>query len=1585
MKKMITQSLRRDSKSSLKTQVWSGLGLFLMLMFSTALIGQGDCLNEESWPPEAVAVDPSGAETTISTIMYNGGEWSEVSGILSGEDYLFDHTVSTYVTVRIGSFDGPILAQGAAPLLVTANSEDNLFPHWNLDEECGVDLSGTAIASVQCASCEPSGPDETIVDCEQGGVEEFYCYDNNESSEFTYVSSDGSPLLISFSLGFLESCCDDIFIYAGDSDEAPLMNEGETAGDFAGRSYNTAAFNEASSILVVFSSDGSGSCQDGLWGVPQDGANWEVLCSDVITCEAPELGLAAFEIGGQTPIESCLDEGTPWIVSLGISGGSGNSAYDVILNGEPTGQQVFAGGSTTVGGLFAGDVANIQLVGADDPNCSVEGSIETELCPPANDLCADAIPVVCGETIAGTNLAATNNGAPTESCGTIPGSSGVWYSWTGDGSIVTATTCNEGTNFDTKLNVYSGSCEELVCVAGDDDGSPSGENPDPACVVEETGSTANRASTVPFESEEGVTYYFYVSGFGSAQGNFELSIICEEPPSCEPPSELLAEVLGNSCDSEVPTFDVEVSLSQDGTEGSYLISNDLDDQTASIQLDGSAIFTFPVGSAVEFTASNEGFEDCSIAGSAEFLNCPPANDEPCAAIALACNQPVEGTNLGATESGLDPTCAGGSLADVFYSISAEPGFIYTLTINGDDYDGVLALYAGNCDLPEELEELACADNGFTAGVEELIEFEVEEATEILVQTYDWSASAGSFVISLACEEVVACENTEYNLVVDGGTWAGEVSWNLLLDGEIVVDGGAPISGEVLCLADGCYTLELFDSFGDGWNGNEFSLSIGDEVIAGPFTLEDGEEGIAEFGLGDVVCGEPACENYEYYIADILEDGITNIYEVSINGSDAELSWIATSEYEVHIALNESNGLLYAVSKADGSFRTLDPATGVFGSVEMLDLEVSEIIGATFNADGKLMISSQSENAIYSVMLGSNEVSVFDSYSPILGGDIDFGQDGALYLATREGFGTFYLAIPDGVAADELKGDAPQLVTGLADTESGQLLFSHRDATTLEVRDYDGTVQDPLNILLDGEPFMTFNGDLASGCADNRQDLEECEQVIYYTNQPPGASDYTLYSVELNGDGTSTSTELLSGLGSSHIGVTPDGSTIYIVGGSDLITYDVESEAIVNTINIVSEGGANLSGFPACLVAEDGTLYIGGNGDNVYTVEPATGDATLFTSDYDVNGGDLIEAPTGEGGALELWLITRNNNTFTRLSDGVSFPVPVPEINGAAVLENGNVLLANGDGDAEDAFIEVSLADASIVDSYDAEYLVNNGDLAATCVDPDPNTSNPCIAEGACNAVSAIYVEGTTNNGGSLSAARSNPDNALGAPQGTDALVFTSLGYGGSLTFEFDGVVPNGEGDDLIVVETSYGNPGCESYPEYADVSVSADGEDFYYIGTVCKSDNAVDISDAEIVLDCVSYVRVASNDGLTSTPDAFDVDGIIAIHNCAADDDNDGEEAGIIANEDNNNTLSSFPNPTSGLSQAVFVTGQTERATLEVYDMNGRLVEGLFSGMAEAGVEYRIDFDGLALPNGVYMYRLTTDSETIVDKFMIAR
>ena len=53
--------------------------------------------------------------------------------------------------------------------------------------------------------------------------------------------------------------------------------------------------------------------------------------------------------------------------------------------------------------------------------------------------------------------------------------------------------------------------------------------------------------------------------------------------------------------------------------------------------------------------------------------------------------------------------------------------------------------------------------------------------------------------------------------------------------------------------------------------------------------------------------------------------------------------------------------------------------------------------------------------------------------------------------------------------------------------------------------------------------------------------------------------------------------------------------------------------------------------------------------------------------------------------------------------------------------------------------------------------------------------------------------------------------------------------------------------------------------------------------------------------------------------------------------------------------------------------------------MNGRYVGTLYNQEAQEGKEYTLDFNGYSLPNVVYIYRMTTDNETIIEKFMIAQ
>jgi len=133
---------------------------------------------------------------------------------------------------------------------------------------------------------------------------------------------------------------------------------------------------------------------------------------------------------------------------------------------------------------------------------------------PANDLCANAEVVTCGSSVDGTTLGATFDNVGT--CGTINTAPGVWYKLEVDGSFkdFTVSTC-DAADFDTKISVFSGDCDNLVCVGGNDDGL--------GC----SGYTSEL--TVTTDLFQPKTYYILVHGFSTNQGNFNLSVTCTEP------------------------------------------------------------------------------------------------------------------------------------------------------------------------------------------------------------------------------------------------------------------------------------------------------------------------------------------------------------------------------------------------------------------------------------------------------------------------------------------------------------------------------------------------------------------------------------------------------------------------------------------------------------------------------------------------------------------------------------------------------------------------------------------------------------------------------------------------------------------------------------------------------------------------------------------------------------------------------------------------------------------------------------------------------------------------------------------------
>ena len=101
----------------------------------------------------------------------------------------------------------------------------------------------------------------------------------------------------------------------------------------------------------------------------------------------------------------------------------------------------------------------------------------------------------------------------------------------------------------------------------------------------------------------------------------------------------------------------------------------------------------------------------------------------------------------------------------------------------------------------------------------------------------------------SCQYPIDCSDlTAVSIDVGGGSWQSEVSW--------VVGGFAGGVGLTeACLEDGCLTFTMLDSYGDGWNGNNVTITSesGDVLLTG--TLESGSEGTLSFSLNfDGECG-----------------------------------------------------------------------------------------------------------------------------------------------------------------------------------------------------------------------------------------------------------------------------------------------------------------------------------------------------------------------------------------------------------------------------------------------------------------------------------------------------------------------------------------------------------------------------------------------------------------------------------------------------------------------------------------------------------------------------------------------------------
>ncbi|MDZ4847105.1 MAG: T9SS type A sorting domain-containing protein [Chitinophagales bacterium] len=90
-----------------------------------------------------------------------------------------------------------------------------------------------------------------------------------------------------------------------------------------------------------------------------------------------------------------------------------------------------------------------------------------------------------------------------------------------------------------------------------------------------------------------------------------------------------------------------------------------------------------------------------------------------------------------------------------------------------------------------------------------------------------------------------------------------------------------------------------------------------------------------------------------------------------------------------------------------------------------------------------------------------------------------------------------------------------------------------------------------------------------------------------------------------------------------------------------------------------------------------------------------------------------------------------------------------------------------------------------------------------------------------------------------------------------------------------------------------------------------------------------------------------------------------------------------FTNNSEENYFNAFPNPFKSQVQVEFSVATSERVRVEIVAVDGRIIETLFDGNAAAGEVRRLEFNAGTLADGMYFYRLITESGRVENKKLL--
>lgn len=280
-----------------------------------------------------------------------------------------------------------------------------------------------------------------------------------------------------------------------------------------------AILNDISSLMTTIKENTRGAVlpASGAWSTDDNAFNgtWNFMFTS--TGEGDDMGVMTQILIGSTDVGSmtgnsqsnCVDDGVMFTTCdlVGASAIADNEFAEVSW----TGTHIYGTGMVLDCSDLSGDFSATGAGGASFSGTWVVDSLTTCNIPEA-DLCSNATVLVCGDALTNVTDFASMTGQPDDFCGTSSSNAGgVWYTYTGTADANSIVIDTNGSDFDTKLFLYTGECGALVCLDGDDDGGEGSR------------------SLITFEEVDGEVYYILAAGFNASTGSLNVNINCLQP------------------------------------------------------------------------------------------------------------------------------------------------------------------------------------------------------------------------------------------------------------------------------------------------------------------------------------------------------------------------------------------------------------------------------------------------------------------------------------------------------------------------------------------------------------------------------------------------------------------------------------------------------------------------------------------------------------------------------------------------------------------------------------------------------------------------------------------------------------------------------------------------------------------------------------------------------------------------------------------------------------------------------------------------------------------------------------------------